>query len=39
MYIKNRSGPRTEPCGTLYKTEARLDSWILIETYCFLLDT
>ena len=28
MYInyKNRGGPRTEPCGTPYKTEARLDS-------------
>ena len=32
MYIKNRSGPRTEPCGTPYKTKARLDSWSLIET-------
>ena len=29
MYIKIKSGPRTEPWGTPYKTEARFDSWPL----------
>ena len=29
MYIKIKSGPRTEPEGTLYKTETRFDSWPL----------
>ena len=30
--IKNKGGPRTEPCGTLYFTEALLDTWQLMET-------
>ena len=38
MYIKNKSGPRTEPSGTPYKTGAKFDLWPLIEAYWFLLD-
>ena len=38
MYIKNKSGPRIQPCGTPYKIEVIVNSWQLIETYCFLLD-
>ena len=29
---------RIEPCGTAYKTEAKFESWSIIETNCFLSD-
>ena len=38
IYIKNKSGLKTEPCGIPYKIKARFDSLPLIETYCFMLD-
>ena len=38
MYTKNRSRRTMEPCGTPYKTESRLNSRPLTETYCFLLE-
>ena len=37
IYIKNKSGPRTAPCSTLYFTEALLDAWPSMETNCFFV--
>ena len=37
IYIKNKSGPSTEPWATPYFTEDWLDIWPFIETNCFLL--
>ena len=38
MYIRKRSGPRTEPCGTPNSVKGLLDFWPLTVTCCFLLD-
>ena len=36
MYSRNRTGPRTEPCGTLDVTNVLSDRVPLTETLCFL---
>ena len=35
IYMKDKSGPRTEPYGTPYFIEALLEIWPLIETKLF----
>ena len=36
MYIKNRIGPRTDPCGTPLMTGAHSEKLSLTTTLCFL---
>jgi len=36
MYIRNSSGPSTDPCGTPLKTSTQSDKTPLIPTFCFL---
>ena len=36
-YIKNRSGPRVEPCGTPHWIESGFDLAFSTSTYCVLL--
>jgi len=36
MYIRNSSGPSTDPCGTPLKTSTQSDRTPLIPTFCFL---
>lgn len=38
MYIENKSTLRTEPWGTLYKTDTTFELWLFIEMYCVSLD-
>ena len=37
IYIKNRSGPRVEPCGTPHLIESGFDLAFSTSTYCVLL--
>ena len=37
IYIKNRSGPRVEPCGTPHWIESGFDLTFSTSTYCVLL--
>ena len=37
IYIKNRSGPRVDPCGTPHWIESGFDLAFSTSTYCVLL--
>ena len=36
-YIKNKSGPRMEPCGTSAWTSTQDEHWLFKTTLCFML--
>ena len=38
MYIKNKIGPKMEPCGTPVVMFSSDDVWSFIVVYCFRFD-